>query len=149
MAGHWISAGWRIMFLQLLKHGIWDQRLEMQLPMCFLAITTLQENFLLLSRGQSDRFLSITIINTGRPSDGEGNVFWSHYTDSPNDALFPFGYGLSYTTFAYSDLKISSETIAKGEKLEVSVTVKNTGKVAGEEVVQLYIRDLVGSISRP
>ncbi|HZL12499.1 MAG TPA: beta-glucosidase BglX [Prolixibacteraceae bacterium] len=87
--------------------------------------------------------------NTGRPSDGEGNVFWSHYTDSPNDALFPFGYGLSYTTFAYSDLKISSETIAKGEKLEVSVTVKNTGKVAGEEVVQLYIRDLVGSISRP
>src|SRR5665648_816115 len=64
MAGHWISAGWRIMFLQLLKHGIWDQRLEMQLPMCFLAITTLQENFLLLSRGQSDRYLSITIIKT-------------------------------------------------------------------------------------
>lgn len=87
--------------------------------------------------------------SSGRPFDGEGNVFWSHYTDAPNDALFPFGYGLSYTTFAYSDLKISSPVISKGEKLQVSVTVKNTGKVAGEEVVQLYIRDLVGSITRP
>lgn len=87
--------------------------------------------------------------STGRPWDAEGNVFWSHYTDSPSDALFPFGFGLSYTTFAYSDLKLSSETISKGDKLQVSVTVKNTGKVDGEEVVQLYIRDLVGSISRP
>ena len=87
--------------------------------------------------------------STGRPSDGEGNVFWSHYTDAPNDALFPFGYGLSYTTFAYSDLKLSSETILKGENIKVSVTVKNTGNVSGEEVVQLYIRDLVGSITRP
>ena len=87
--------------------------------------------------------------SSGRPFDGEGNVFWSHYTDAPNDALFPFGYGLSYTTFAYSDLKISAPVISKGEKLQVSVTVKNTGKVAGEEVVQLYLRDLVGSITRP
>lgn len=87
--------------------------------------------------------------SSGRPFDGEGNVFWSHYTDAPNDALFPFGYGLSYTTIAYSDLKISSPVISKGEKLQVSITVKNTGKVAGEEVVQLYIRDLVGSITRP
>ena len=87
--------------------------------------------------------------STGRPWDGEGNVFWSHYTDSPSDAMFPFGFGLSYTTFAYSDLKLSSEIISKSEKLQVSVTVKNTGKVSGEEVVQLYIRDLVGSISRP
>ena len=63
--------------------------------------------------------------------------------------MFPFGFGLSYTTFAYSDLKISSNTISKGEKLQVSVTVSNTGKIAGEEVVQLYIRDLVGSITRP
>jgi beta-glucosidase len=85
--------------------------------------------------------------NTGRPANG--GVFSSHYTDSPNDALFPFGFGLSYTTFAYSDLKISSNTISKGEKLQVSVTVSNTGKIAGEEVVQLYIRDLVGSITRP
>jgi len=87
--------------------------------------------------------------SSGRPSDSDGNVFWSHYTDSPNDALFPFGFGLSYTTYAYSDLKISSNSISKGEKLQVSVTVKNTGKVAGEEVVQLYVRDLVGSITRP
>lgn len=87
--------------------------------------------------------------STGRPSDGEGNVFWSHYTDAPNNALFPFGYGLSYTTFAYSELKISSSEMSKGGKLNVSVTVKNTGKVKGQEVVQLYIRDLVGSITRP
>lgn len=87
--------------------------------------------------------------STGRPGSGEGNVFWSHYTDSPNDALFAFGFGLSYTSFAYSDLKISSASISKGERLQVSVTVKNTGKVAGEEVVQLYIRDLIGSITRP
>lgn len=87
--------------------------------------------------------------NTGRPNGGPESVFWSHYTDNPNDALFPFGFGLSYTTFDYSDLKLSSSVIAKGEKLQVSVTVKNSGKVAGEEVVQLYIRDLVGSITRP
>lgn len=87
--------------------------------------------------------------NTGRPNGGEGNVFWSHYTDAPNDALFPFGFGLSYTTFDYSNLKISSPAISNDEILQVSVTVKNTGKVTGEEVVQLYIRDLVGSITRP
>jgi len=86
--------------------------------------------------------------STGRPS-GDGNVFWSHFTDAPNDALFPFGYGLSYTTFEYSDLKISATEISKGDQLLVSVNVKNTGRVAGQEVVQLYIRDLVGSITRP
>lgn len=86
--------------------------------------------------------------STGRPS-GDGNVFWSHFTDAPNDALFPFGYGLSYTTFEYSDLKISATEISKGDQLLVSVNVKNTGSVAGQEVVQLYIRDLVGSITRP
>lgn len=86
--------------------------------------------------------------STGRPS-GDGNVFWSHFTDAPNDALFPFGYGLSYTTFEYSDLKISATEISKGDQLLVSVNVKNTGSVVGQEVVQLYIRDLVGSITRP
>jgi len=86
--------------------------------------------------------------STGRPS-GDGNVFWSHFTDAPNDALFPFGYGLSYTTFEYSDLKISATEISNGDQLLVSVNVKNTGSVAGQEVVQLYIRDLVGSITRP
>ncbi len=87
--------------------------------------------------------------STGRPFTGEGNVFCSHYTDAPNAPLFPFGFGLSYTTFGYSDLKLNTSVIAKGEKLQVSVTVKNTGKFAGEEVVQLYVRDLVGSITRP
>jgi beta-glucosidase len=89
--------------------------------------------------------------NTGRPAFGEANenVFCSHYTDASNNALYPFGFGLSYTSFVYSDLKISSPVISKDEKLHVSVTVKNTGKVTGEEVVQLYIRDLVGSITRP
>lgn len=87
--------------------------------------------------------------NTGRPGNGEGNVFWSHYTDCPKDALFPFGYGLSYTTFDYSDLKLSASEISKDEKLQVSATITNSGKSDGEEVVQLYIRDLVGSTTRP
>jgi beta-glucosidase len=66
-----------------------------------------------------------------------------------NEPLYPFGYGLSYSKFEYSDLKLS-DTILKGnKKLMVSVNVKNLSKVAGKEVVQLYIRDLVGSITRP
>jgi len=87
--------------------------------------------------------------STGRPSGGEGIFFWSHYSDQQNDALFPFGYGLSYTSFAYENLVLSSEKIPMNGELKVSVRVKNTGQVAGEEVVQLYIRDLVGSTARP
>ncbi len=86
--------------------------------------------------------------STGRPAD-TNTVFWSHYTDESNEPLFPFGYGLSYTTFAYSDLKLSSAEITADQKLTVSVNVENTGKYAGEEVVQLYIRDLFGSVTRP
>jgi len=86
--------------------------------------------------------------NTGRPSP-TGMVFWSHYTDAPKTALFPFGHGLSYTTFAYSGLRLSSPEIAIGDELRVEVTVKNTGPRAGAEVVQLYVRDLVGSVTRP
>ncbi len=86
-------------------------------------------------------------LSTGRPAGG--GVFWSHYTDQANDALFPFGYGLSYTTFEYSGLKLSSEELTEGGELKISATVTNTGERAGEEVAQLYIRDLVGSISRP
>ncbi len=75
--------------------------------------------------------------------------FRSNYLDVSNDPLYPFGYGLSYTTFSYSDVKLSSTTLdAKGE-LTASVTVTNTGKYDGAEVVQLYIRDLVGSVTRP
>ncbi|NQU85092.1 MAG: beta-glucosidase BglX [Mariniphaga sp.] len=87
-------------------------------------------------------------MNTGRPTGGDA-VFWSHYTDEQNTPLFPFGYGLSYTTFEYSEFRLSSENLTMGGELKVSAIIKNTGEVAGEEVVQLYIRDLVGSISRP
>ncbi len=88
-------------------------------------------------------------LSTGRGNGSPAVVFWSHYTDERNDALFPFGYGLSYTTFEYSDLKLSENTLTMSGKLNISVKIINTGNVAGEEVVQLYVRDLVGSLSRP
>ena len=75
--------------------------------------------------------------------------FRSGYLDVTNEPLYPFGYGLSYTTFEYADLKFSAETMHPDEELTVSVSVTNTGQYAGKEVVQLYIRDLVGSITRP
>lgn len=89
--------------------------------------------------------------NTGRPL-GEGKwfeKFRSNYLDVSNDPLYPFGYGLSYTTFNYSDIKLSSATLSRTGELTASVTVTNTGKYDGAEVVQLYIRDLVGSVTRP
>jgi len=87
--------------------------------------------------------------NTGRP-DRTGNMpFWSHYTDSPKTALFPFGFGLSYTDFFYSDIELSADEVPMDGKLDVSVRIKNVGDRAGAEVVQLYIRDLVGSVTRP
>ncbi|KIA92941.1 beta-D-glucoside glucohydrolase [Pedobacter kyungheensis] len=89
--------------------------------------------------------------NTGRPlADGKWfEKFRSNYLDVSNDPLYPFGYGLSYTTFNYSDIKLSSNTLTKGKSITASVTLTNTGKYDGQEVVQLYIRDLVGSITRP
>jgi beta-glucosidase len=86
--------------------------------------------------------------NTGRPMD-VNNKFTSKYLDISNDPLYPFGYGLSYTTFVYGDIKLSKSKLKGDEKLTASVTLTNTGKVAGEEVVQLYIQDPVASISRP
>jgi beta-glucosidase len=83
--------------------------------------------------------------STGRPGPKK-EVFWSHYTDEDNSPLYPFGYGLSYTTFAYNNLGI--QATAKRE-FTVSVEVKNTGTVAGEEVVQLYLTDKVASVTRP
>lgn len=86
--------------------------------------------------------------STGRPFDP--NSKWtSKYLDMPNAPLFAFGYGLSYATFQYDDLKVSKSTFKKGEKITVSVKVSNTGAYDGEEVVQLYVRDLVGSVTRP
>jgi beta-glucosidase len=75
----------------------------------------------------------------------EPNVFWSHYSDESNDALYPFGFGLSYTTFEYQNLNVN----VNGQKVDVEVTLQNTGDKAGEEVVQLYIRDRVASVTRP
>nr|WP_315183082.1 beta-glucosidase BglX [uncultured Flavobacterium sp.] len=88
--------------------------------------------------------------NTGRPVMNEpDSVFWSHYIDEKTTPLYPFGYGLSYSKFEYSDMQLTSNSFAKNGKIEVSVNIKNTGKVTGKEVVQMYIRDLIGSITRP
>ncbi|TDD98035.1 beta-glucosidase BglX [Flavobacterium cellulosilyticum] len=90
--------------------------------------------------------------NTGRPylglTDPE-QKYKSRYTDVHNSPLFPFGFGLSYTTFEYSNLTIAADKIKFNEKVKISVDVKNSGNYDGQEVVQLYIRDLVGSVTRP
>lgn len=85
--------------------------------------------------------------NTGRPMD-EKNKFTSKYLDIPNEPLFPFGYGLSFTTFGYSDISLSKNDLKGNETLTAKVTVTNTGKFVGEEVVQLYISDPVASVAR-
>jgi beta-glucosidase len=86
--------------------------------------------------------------NTGRPGP-ESGVTWSHFTDVSNDPLYPFGFGLSYSTFSYSEPKLSANEIGRAGTLQVTVTVANTGTRAGAETVQLYVRDLVGSVTRP
>lgn len=88
--------------------------------------------------------------NTGRPTMNEPeSVFWSHYSDEKNTPQFAFGHGLSYSKFEYSDLKLSNTSFASDGKITVSVKLKNISSVAGKEVVQLYIRDLIGSYTRP
>lgn len=86
--------------------------------------------------------------NTGRPMDPD-NKYTSKYLDIENSPLYPFGYGLSYTTFEYSPVSLDKKEIGLNDTLTVTVTVKNTGSYDGEETVQLYVRDLVGSITRP
>jgi beta-glucosidase len=86
--------------------------------------------------------------NTGRAGNREGNVFYSHYIDQENTPVYPFGHGLSYTNFKYANLKIKKSEDSD-VSIKVSVNVTNTGDYNGKEVVQLYIRDLVGSITRP
>jgi beta-glucosidase len=86
--------------------------------------------------------------NTGRPGPEPG-VTWSHYTDVSNDPLFPFGFGLSYTTFTYSEPRVSAAEIGMTGEVRVTTTVTNGGKRAGVEVAQLYVRDMVGSLTRP
>jgi len=90
-------------------------------------------------------------LNTGRP-DPDNHVFnryAGNYLDESNEPLYPFGYGLSYTDFVYSDLQISSETLPKNGELTVSVTVTNKGNYDGYETVQLYLRDIYAEIARP
>lgn len=89
--------------------------------------------------------------NTGRPL-AEGHwfeKFRSNYLDVDNEPLYPFGYGLSYTTFQYSDVSLSSQTLTADSSITATVTLTNNGQRDGAEVVQLYIHDLVGSSTRP
>lgn len=88
-------------------------------------------------------------LNTGRPQKDMGQMWTSGYMDSPVSPAYPFGYGMSYTNFSYSKISLNKTKIKPGETLEVSVTVTNTGDVAGEEVVQLYTRDIAADIARP
>ena len=91
-------------------------------------------------------------LNTGRPVEENTQKFakfQSNYLDVRNEPLYPFGYGLSYTTFEYSDVTLSSDQMKIDGTITASVTIKNTGRYDADEVVQLYIRDVVGSISRP
>ena len=90
-------------------------------------------------------------VNTGRPDSNpqEFNRYQSNYIDCRNDGLYPFGYGLSYTSFEYGNPMLSAETLAPGERLTVTVPVTNTGACDGTEIVQLYLRDLYADIARP
>jgi beta-glucosidase len=87
--------------------------------------------------------------NTGRPFEGGNPKFKSDYLDVVNEPLYPFGYGLSYTTFTYDTVKLSQSAFRAGQSITASIMVTNTGDVAGEETVQLYLRDLEASVTRP
>jgi beta-glucosidase len=87
-------------------------------------------------------------LNTGRPPKAD-NRYTSKYLDVPNTPRYPFGYGLSYTTFTYRDLRVANPRIKATDTLAVTVTVANTGSREGTEVVQLYVRDEVASVARP
>lgn len=90
-------------------------------------------------------------LNTGRPLEAGKwfSKFRSNYLDIDNDPLYPFGYGLSYTTFCYGDLQLSNNSMNERGKITASVTVTNTGNYDADEIVQMYIRDMVGSVARP
>lgn len=92
--------------------------------------------------------------STGRPAQGEGTIqfnkpHWSIFIDEQNTPQYPFGFGLSYTTFDYSDLVVETPEVAADGTLVVEAKITNTGERAGDEIVQLYVRDLVGSVTRP
>jgi beta-glucosidase len=90
--------------------------------------------------------------NTGRPlgnNEGKFEKFKTNYLDVRNEPLYPFGYGLSYTTFEYGELKLDKTSMSKNDTINVSVDITNTGNYDGKEVAQLYIRDVVGTVTRP
>jgi len=88
-------------------------------------------------------------FNTGRPIQHKQEKYLSQYMDCPNEPLFPFGYGLSYTEFSVSDIELDKRTMHQGESIKASIILKNTGLTEGAEVVQLYIKDEVASVARP
>jgi beta-glucosidase len=89
-------------------------------------------------------------FSTGRPAKNDSDKnFVSVYIDLPNSPKYPFGYGLSYTSFKYGDVVVSKTNLKQNDKLDAIVTISNTGSYAGEEVVQLYVRDVAGSVVRP
>ena len=90
-------------------------------------------------------------LSTGRPlAEGKWfTKFQSNYLDIDNEPLYPFGYGLSYTTFKYGDLVLDKTSMTQADSIRATITVTNTGNFDGDEIVQLYICDVVGSISRP
>ncbi len=89
--------------------------------------------------------------NTGRPVDplAPDEKYKSRYIDCPNSPLYPFGYGLSYTTFSYSDISLNKSDFQKNDTIVASVNITNTGDLDGEEIAQLYVRDMVGDVTRP
>ena len=87
--------------------------------------------------------------NTGRPYVNIGAKYESRYLDCPNEPLYPFGYGLTYTTFSYGKPVLSSDGFGPGGSITARATVTNTGSRSGTEVVQLYLRDMLGSVTRP
>ena len=86
-------------------------------------------------------------FNTGRPKGTDR--YWSHYQDIPNKPLYPFGYGLGYSKFEYSNFELNKNELNKDNTIIAKIKVKNTSEVEGEETVQLYIRDMSGSVVRP
>ena len=90
------------------------------------------------------------VKNTGRPFDEDQPTdYRSSYIDVPNSPLYPFGYGLSYTNFEYTNLTLDKSSFSKDGSINASITIKNTGEYDGEEVVQLYIQDIIASVTRP
>ncbi len=86
--------------------------------------------------------------NTGRPAD-PAEKFTSKYLDLPSTPLYPFGYGLTYTTFEYSNLRLSAQKMGAGDSLEIAFDLRNTGDRAGDEVAQVYVRDDIASVAEP